>query len=175
VSVHLEPFLLAPSSLTSTALTRLAAQLAGTPALWRDHLRWSETKRWYAQLRATPLYDVWLLSWTPGQGTELHDHGGSAGTFHVLSGSLRETVAMGTPDSVRLTERTVPAGQGVTFGPTHVHDVAHAGTGPAASLHVYSPPLRSMSYYDTTGGELRQKRTLATTHPEPTWRELALR
>jgi mannose-6-phosphate isomerase-like protein (cupin superfamily) len=175
VSVHLEPFLLAPSALTPTALTRLAAQLAGTPALWRENLRWSETERWYAPLRHTPLYDVWLLSWTPGQATELHDHGGSAGTFHVLAGSLRETVAEGPPDSVRLTERTVTAGHAVTFGPTHVHDVAHAGTGPAASLHVYSPPLRSMAYYDTDGGELRRQRTVATSRPEPTWRQLTLR
>jgi predicted metal-dependent enzyme (double-stranded beta helix superfamily) len=174
VSVHLEPFLLAPSSLTRTALTRLAAQLAATPALWRDHLRWSDTERWHARLRHTPLYDVWLLSWAPGQATELHDHGGSAGAFHVLTGSLRETVAEGAPDSVRLTERTVAAGHGVTFGPAHIHDVAHTGTRPAASVHVYSPPLRSMAYYDTLGGELRQRRTVATSRPEPTWRELAL-
>ena len=166
--------MLAPSSLTPTALTRLAAQFAATPALWREHLRWSETERWHAKLRDTPLYDVWLLSWTPGQATELHDHGGSAGAFQVLTGSLRETVAEGSPTSVRLGERTVAAGQGVTFGPAHVHDVAHAGTGPAASLHVYSPPLRSMAYYDATGGGLRQFRTLSTTRPEPTWRELAL-
>ncbi|MCW2568046.1 MAG: cupin domain protein [Mycobacterium sp.] len=175
MSVHLEPFLFAPSALTPTALTRLVAQLAATPALWREHLRWSETERWHARLRHTPLYDVWLLSWTDGQATELHDHGGSAGAFHVLTGSLRETTAEGAPDRVRLTERIVAAGQGVTFGATHVHDVAHAGTGPAASIHVYSPPLTSMGYYDARGGELRRSRTLATTRPEPTWRELALR
>jgi hypothetical protein len=32
-----------------------------------------------------------------------------------------------------------------------------------------------MDYYDARGGELRRSRTLATTRPEPTWRELALR
>jgi mannose-6-phosphate isomerase-like protein (cupin superfamily) len=171
VYTDLELYLLAPSALTRTALTRLATDLGSTPALWRDHLRWSSTERWYAQLRSTPLYDVWLLSWAPGQATELHDHGGSSGAFHVLTGSLRETVADGTPSSVRLSEHTVLPGQTVTFGPAHVHDVAHAGRGPAASLHVYSPPLRSMSYYATDGGELRQRRTVATTIPEPTWSE----
>jgi predicted metal-dependent enzyme (double-stranded beta helix superfamily) len=167
--VHLEPYLLSPSALSRTALSRLAAELAADTALWRDRLQYSADSRWYAHLRSTPLYDVWLLSWTPGQGTELHDHGGSSGCFQVLTGTLRETVAVGTPTSVRLSEHTVGAGSGVVFGPSHVHDVAHAGTGPAASLHVYSPPLKSMRYYDTTGGSLRKRDTVATTVPEPTW------
>jgi predicted metal-dependent enzyme (double-stranded beta helix superfamily) len=167
--VFLEPYLLAPSVLTPTALRRLATDLAHRTALWRDQLQWSASERWYAQLTSTPLYDVWLLSWGPGQATELHDHGGSAGAFHVLAGALRETVATPTPSSVRLTERTVEPRQTVAFGPAHVHDVAHAGTSRSASLHVYSPPLRSMTYYDTAGGELRPKRTLATSVPEPSW------
>jgi quercetin dioxygenase-like cupin family protein len=173
VSTHLEPYLLAPSALTVTALSRLAAGLAADTTLWHDRLRRSATtERWYAQLRSTPLYDVWLLSWEPGQATELHDHGGSSGAFHVLAGSLRETLAAGTPTSVRLSERTLGTGRTVAFGPDYVHDVAHAGTGPAASLHVYSPPLRAMTYYDTTGGVLAPRDTVATSVPEPTWTDL---
>jgi mannose-6-phosphate isomerase-like protein (cupin superfamily) len=167
--VHLEPYLLSPSALTVTGLSRLAADLAADTTLWRDRLQWSAAERWYAQLRSTPLYDVWLLSWEPGQATELHDHGGSSGAFHVLTGELRETVAVGTSTSVRLSDRTLGAGRTVAFGATHVHDVAHAGDGPSASLHVYSPPLHSMSYYDTTGGTLRRRDTVATSVPEPTW------
>ena len=34
----------------------------------------------------------WLLSWLPGQGTGLHDHGGSAGAFAVVRGTLHERV-----------------------------------------------------------------------------------
>jgi mannose-6-phosphate isomerase-like protein (cupin superfamily) len=173
--MHLEPYLLAPSALTPTALSRLAADLAADRRLWADRLRWSENERWYDRLRSTPLYDVWLLSWTPGQATELHDHGGSSGAFSVLTGTLRETLAVGTPTSVRLSERTLGAGRTVAFGPAHVHDVAHAGDGPAASLHVYSPPLRAMRYHEIAGGELRQRRTVATTVPEPTWPALTSR
>jgi predicted metal-dependent enzyme (double-stranded beta helix superfamily) len=169
--VFLEPYLLAPSALTPTALARLAADLAANTALWRDQLRWSTSERWYAHLRSTSLYDVWLLAWTPGQATELHDHGGSSGAFSILTGSLRETLAVGTPNSVRLSERTLDAGRTVAFGPTHVHDVGHTGGGRAASLHVYSPPLRAMTYYETAGGELRERRRIETSKPEPTWSE----
>ncbi|HEV7826438.1 MAG TPA: cysteine dioxygenase family protein [Mycobacteriales bacterium] len=173
--MHLEPYLLLPSALTATALSRLAADLAADPRLWRDRLRWTEDERWHAHLRSTPLYDVWLLSWTPGQATELHDHGGSSGAFSVLTGTLRETLAAATPTGVRQSERTIGAGRTVAFGPEHVHDVGHAGHGPAASLHVYSPPLRSMTYYETAGGELRRQRATATTVPEPTWPSRASR
>jgi predicted metal-dependent enzyme (double-stranded beta helix superfamily) len=171
--VHLEPFLLAPSAMTPTALSRLATDLAADPRLWRDQLRWPESERWYTNLRSTPLYDVWLLSWGRGQATELHDHGGSAGAFAVLTGTLRETLAVRTPNSVQLSERTLGAGRTVAFGPAHVHDVAHAGDGPAASLHVYSPPLRSMSYYEAAESELRRRRTVATSVPEPGWPALS--
>jgi predicted metal-dependent enzyme (double-stranded beta helix superfamily) len=169
--VFLEPYLLAPSALTPTALHRLVTDLAADTARWRDQLRWSTAERWYAHVAGTPQYDVWLLSWTPGQGTELHDHGGSAGAFHVLTGALRETVATAAPTGTRLTEQTVGAGRTVAFGPAHVHDVAHTGGRPAASLHVYSPPLRSMTYYDTAAGELRPARTVSGSGPEPAWPE----
>ncbi|SES82853.1 hypothetical protein [Geodermatophilus poikilotrophus] len=35
---------------------------------------------------------VWLLPWLPGQGTGLHDHGGSAGASAVVRGTPRLTV-----------------------------------------------------------------------------------
>src|SRR3712207_8332217 len=43
---------------------------------------------------------VWLLSWLPGQGTGLHDHGGSAGALAVVRGTLSE--AVGDRKSTRL-------------------------------------------------------------------------
>ena len=36
-------------------------------------------------------YEAWLLTWLPGQSTGLHDHGGSAGAFTVLSGVVEES------------------------------------------------------------------------------------
>lgn len=163
--VHLEPYLLSPSTLTRTAITQRVSALAADTGRWQSLLRYSTNERWYAQLESNPFYDAWLLSWTPGQTTELHDHGGSSGAFTVLSGTLREVVlAAGVP---RHLDR--PAGSTVTFGSTYIHDVGHAGLGPAASLHVYSPPLSTMNYYAVDRGEVRRTRTEATESPERGW------
>ena len=45
-------------------------------------------ERWHQRLYRDPRIDVWLISWLPSQGTELHDHGGSSGAFTVLRGTL---------------------------------------------------------------------------------------
>ena len=36
----------------------------------------------------------------------------------------------------------------MVFGPEYVHDFVNGGPGPALSVHVYSPALRSMTYFD---------------------------
>lgn len=35
-------------------------------------------------------FELWLLSWLPGQRTRIHDHGGAMTAAEVLSGLLRE-------------------------------------------------------------------------------------
>ena len=39
-------------------------------------------------------HEAWLLTWLPGQGTDWHDHGGSAGAFVVVQGALVEGTAV---------------------------------------------------------------------------------
>ncbi len=54
------------------------------------------------------------------------------------------------------------AGDTVQFGRRHVHAISNLGTRPATSVHVYSPPLRSMAFYDTDGrGDLVPQRTMS--------------
>jgi hypothetical protein len=105
--------------------------------------------RWHQRIYRDQRLDVWLISWLPSQGTQLHDHGGSAGSFTVVSGVLSEAVY----GAGRLHERQRPAGDSVGFGPTYVHDVRNLGDEPAVSVHAYSRPLTSMTYYDVAGGE----------------------
>ncbi len=151
---------------------RLAADLAAHRELWEDQLEYDEHERWYSLLAAGELYDVWLLSWSPGQSTSLHDHGGSSGAFQVLQGNLVETTVTrqpAGPGAMRSSLRELAAGDARSFGPAYVHDVRHSGTGPAASLHVYSPPLSRMNYYEITGTGLRTVASDATDVPEPGW------
>jgi quercetin dioxygenase-like cupin family protein len=149
-----------------------------------DHLLpaegvWPSDERWATRLLADDEVDVWLISWTPGKSTELHDHAGSLGALTVLSGALSEYRWNGT--ELRL--RTLTAGDQASFPIGWVHDVMRAPAGPlpinetaaeslgpldpTLSVHAYSPPLTAMSYYEVTGhGTLRRTRTVLTDQPE---------
>lgn len=50
--------------------------------------------------------------------------------------------------------REVHPGVTLAFGAGHVHDVQNEAAEHALSLHVYSPPLQSMNYYDRLGDRL---------------------
>ncbi|RKN15365.1 cysteine dioxygenase [Micromonospora musae] len=129
----------------------VAARWAAEPAGWPVPLRFDPVQRWYARLAADADHEVWALSWLPGQGADLHDHGGSAGAFLVVAGVLtEETVAGG-----RLRPHRLPAGSARRFGSRHVHAVTNRGDVPAVSVHVYRPALRRMTRYHLTGGRLR--------------------
>jgi hypothetical protein len=129
--------------------------------------------RWFERLHGDDEVDVWLISWTPGHCTELHDHGGSLGALTLLSGALDEF----RWDGQRLRRRRLEAGDQAGFPLGWVHDVVWAPSGPppratpvaepALSVHAYSPPLTVMSYYEVTGQHrLRRKRTELTDQPE---------
>ena len=51
------------------------------------------------------------------------------------------------------------AGETVAFGPRLVHDVHNVEGAPAVSLHVYSPPLAAMTYYDVAADGLTARHT----------------
>jgi predicted metal-dependent enzyme (double-stranded beta helix superfamily) len=99
--------------------------------------RFDAGDRWHLPLALTEEVEVWLLTWTPWQGTGSHDHGGAAGAYTVLHGELTETWT----DRRGRTRRTVrPAGSSTSYGPDRVHTVQNRGTLEAISVHAYSPP-----------------------------------
>lgn len=120
-------------------------------------------ERWHQRVYRDPRVDVWLISWLPEQGTQLHDHGGSSGAFTVLTGMLTEAVFA----TAGLRELTRRVGESVGFGPRYVHDVRNLADVPAVSVHAYSAPLASMTYYDLDDDELVRLTTVATDDPEP--------
>ncbi|MEU9036402.1 cysteine dioxygenase family protein [Streptomyces sp. NPDC048352] len=115
----------------------LARSIAEDRAGWEHLVRYDATTRWYHRLRTGPGYEVWLLSWVPGQGSGLHDHGGSSGILTVLEGELVEHTAHGG----RLSHR---AGSQRVFAPGHAHEVVNDTLDGAVSLHVYFPGLTEM-------------------------------
>jgi predicted metal-dependent enzyme (double-stranded beta helix superfamily) len=117
-------------------LTRLL--VADLPAAIRAQAVHDPVERWYLRLALTEHVEVWLLTWTPGQHTRPHDHGGAAGSYTVLDGTLTETWRDGAGPTHR-GERRERGGS--AFGPERVHVVANRGTVNATSVHAYSPPL----------------------------------
>lgn len=132
-------------------LLAAARRWASDPDSWPIQPQYDTAERWYARLAQTPEHEVWLLTWLPGQETDWHDHGGSAGAFTVVSGALVERTVSGG----RVHHSDLPAGAGRRFGAHHVHGVANRGDVPAISIHVYSPALRSMTRYRLVDGKLR--------------------
>jgi predicted metal-dependent enzyme (double-stranded beta helix superfamily) len=102
-------------------------------------------------------YEVWLLTWLPGQRTGFHDHGEASGAFAVAAGELRET--LGAPGARRIRHRTAGAGSVTRFAGRHLHDVGNMAAEPAVSVHVYSPPLSAMRRYEMTQAGLVLVRT----------------
>ncbi|GHB27151.1 cysteine dioxygenase [Streptomyces chryseus] len=116
----------------------LARSIAADRAQWEHLVSYDATSRWYHRLRTGPGYEVWLLSWVPGQGSGMHDHGRSSGVLTVLSGELTEHTGEGR------VRRTLAAGSQRVFAPGYAHDVVNDALEPAVSLHVYFPGLTEM-------------------------------
>jgi predicted metal-dependent enzyme (double-stranded beta helix superfamily) len=124
-----------------------AVRYAADPESWPVAPRFNPRERWYHRLAHEPDHEVWLLTWLPGQGTDLHDHGGSAGAFQVVAGELVEDTVAEVSGVPRITVRSLGEGMGHRFGTRHIHRITNRSTRPAISLHVYGPALTTMTRY----------------------------
>jgi len=137
-------------------------------------VQYDRQARWHQRLYRDQRVDVWLISWLPSQGTQLHDHGGSSGAFTVVSGELSEAVYIDRGAQVgSLRERNLALGRSVGFDGRYVHDVRNLTDRPAVSIHAYSSPLKSMRFYDVEDGRLVNIATLDTEDPEPDFPSVA--
>ena len=147
---------------TVAGYARLVREIAADRARWEPLVRYDALTRWYARLETGPGYEVWLLSWLPGQSSGFHDHGESSGVMTVVRGELIERSltlpqpsAGGTPSGSRA--RTLrPGGQRV-----------NGALEPAVSIHLYTPGLTAMNQYGAAA--------VPEQHPEPLPREQAER
>ncbi|MFF9687457.1 cysteine dioxygenase [Streptomyces sp. NPDC014623] len=138
-----------PHPSTVAGFAGLARSIAADRARWAPLVRYDATTRWYHRLHAVPPapgsarsgeaslgYEVWLLSWVPGQGSGRHDHGPSSGVLTVLEGELTERTERGA--------QTLDPGAQRVFAPGYVHEVVNDSLEPAVSLHIYFPGLTDM-------------------------------
>lgn len=130
-------------------------RVAANPAEWLTRVRLNPAGRWYEQIHLDDSHEVWVISWLPGQATGFHDHGGSAGAFTVVWGTLMERRVAGGETAAQVLAKPVGPGGARTFGPRYIHDVRNAATGAVAvSVHAYSPPIPQMTRYELTVGGL---------------------
>ena len=160
------------NSLTIAAPAAIASELANSPEVWWPRVQRDSGQRWYVPLLEDDEFEAWLLGWPVGEGIELHDHGSSSGALVVVEGTLLETYIQASDwvrPGGRLRHRRLPEGASISFGPDHIHDVVNGGARQALSIHVYSPRLRSMTFYEN-----RPDRGLAAVRTEVSRPDLVL-
>ena len=108
-------------------------------------------------LHSTDDYQMLILSWGPGQKSEVHNHRGSQCVIRVLSGVAEETVYMPTAGGFFETN-TKHYGAGSVFGgeDADIHCVGppQNGVEPLVTLHVYRPALTDMELFDIVNDRL---------------------
>ncbi len=151
--------LLTPPVLSRSSLRRPCVNAQEVASRLAPAVRWpgapvTERREWRLMAR-TPDFDAWLIAWPSGGKVDLHDHGNSTGAVSVVSGALVEAVPQ-RDDSGRLSldRHELQAGTTLGFGVGQVHDVTNESDGQALSLHVYSPALTSMTFYEVAGDRL---------------------
>jgi hypothetical protein len=136
----------ASGGLDPAGLLALADELAGRADLWGDLVEHDEDRRIYVRIHRDAALDAWLICWSGTQDTGLHDHDLSSGAVRVVTGELSEDrLVMGEPGVVSSTHA---AGAGFCFDSSRIHDVRNGAAGQSVSLHLYSPPLERMGYYE---------------------------
>jgi hypothetical protein len=155
-----------PGARSSSAdLAAVVRAVAADEAQWRPRVQHRLYGRYYECLLADDDHEVWLICWEVGQMTLLHDHGGAAGAFTVVAGTLVEDY--GRPGAGRLQQRRVARGGLRSFGSRYVHNLVNPGPGLVTSIHAYSPRLTTMTYYAVLPGGAVPVRTLPVETPEP--------
>jgi mannose-6-phosphate isomerase-like protein (cupin superfamily) len=135
---------------TAYDLDRVVRRIASEPAIWKPRVGFT-ADRFRTRLKAPEGVDVWLLTWLPGQGTDLHDHGDCASAFAVVQGALTEVRA---DEVLGVWSTTLDAPAVRLVEPGVVHDVRNDQRNPAVTIHAYAPRLGQMTFYDLSDGAL---------------------
>jgi predicted metal-dependent enzyme (double-stranded beta helix superfamily) len=122
-------------------------------------------------------YSVVAMTWSPGQGTPIHDHAGMWCVEAVWQGSL-DVVQYELREHDDVHYRFVPAGAiragtgsaGSLIPPHEHHTICNAsGTDLAVSVHVYQDEMTHCSVFEPDQGEwyVRRERSLQLDDREP--------
>jgi hypothetical protein len=142
-----------PARLTFGALREIAVGLGqsqrAVAARGRRGQQSGDTTR-SKRLLATASYDVWLITWPPSSGLGPHDHGDARSVIHIVDGELAEEVGeeLGSGGGGTRILRTGDSSQMEESG---IHQIDNRSVREATSLHVYSPPLATVTRFGQEG------------------------
>lgn len=151
-------------SLTGRApLSELHRLLRNSPLTMRDVealVRFDVASCYRNQVAGGQWYEVFLVGWRPGQRSPIHDHSGSSCAFMVLAGVCSETVYGHAANGqvYPIESQAHEAGTIIATQDVDTHEVSNlqpAGED-LVTLHIYSPPLKSMRTFSLSGKGSRQ-------------------
>ena len=143
---------------TEEQLCAFARTLRLTPDAWTrlaPHVGFDARQYRRVRLYRDESWEALLLCWLPGQGTSVHDHGGSVGVSVVIAGCLEERrwVRVGEGQPLALAgESSCAADEASIERLDTIHEMRNASAQPAISLHLYSPPLSRLGAHDPALG-----------------------
>jgi hypothetical protein len=93
--------------------------------------------------------EAWLNLWWQPRDTGYHDHDGSCVGVYVLAGrAWNEALTFGAGPLIR----DYAPGEAFSFPGDGIHRMDHEAG--AVTVHVYSPPIREIGYYELVDGRL---------------------
>jgi hypothetical protein len=146
--------------LTRSELRAAAEAIGHEPVLWSSLVQHDPRERRYAQLYRDSHLDIWLICWASQQDTGFHDHDVSAGAVHIAAGELLEDRFEFNGSRLREASTTHRSGTTFDFDASHVHRLRHDHGPTATSIHVYSPALWRMGYYDADPAGLLRRTSI---------------
>ena len=130
--------------LSSAECAAKAREHAANEATWRPHVKHEPQTRHFHRLEQNDDYETFIISWMDDHDTGFHDHDVSCGGVHVIEGGIfEERLGFGTDHL----ERLVGPGETIEFAPSYIHRFRPKDGIPTVTIHVYSPPLRTMGAY----------------------------
>ncbi len=140
------------------SLDRLRALLAASDVTLDDvrpFARFDATHYQRNLVAIGPWFEVLVICWRSGQRSPIHNHARSTCGLKVLSGVCSETVFAHSPcgQVVALATNEKHEGEVCASEDDDTHQVSNLQTPEhdLVTLHIYSPPLRSMKQFSITG------------------------
>jgi cysteine dioxygenase len=158
VPPKLQPLVAYLDTLTSRASIERLQELLGASQVTiddvRDFVRFEPGHYQRNLVALGPWYEVLVICWRSGQRSPIHNHAQSTCGLKVLSGICTETYFAHSPcgQVVALSSHDCPAGHVCASEDEDTHQVSNlqAPGNDLVTLHIYSPPLRSMKKFSLT-------------------------